>query len=303
MVQRWIANRDFVKVEPIHQGWSHDLKFKVTTQDGRKQLLRISSVSRLEERKAQYEYMERFAKVSHACQVPIEFGSIPMSDYIYTLVTYMEGEPLEKVIETLSKDTQYELGLQAGQILRTFHDISVEKNHQDIMQRLIDKKLRQMEIYEQSDYRMKNDQTMIDYVKENIHILSNQPAVYQHGDFHIGNFIYTNQQKLGIIDFDRSDIGDPYEEFLKLSYFTREKSIPLAIGQIHSYFQGTIPSKFWDILKVYVFHTSLHSIIWAANYSEADVKAMVERYEQVLVDYEYGKRLKPLWWTESERIK
>lgn len=293
----------FIKVEHILQGWSHDLKFKVTTNDGDKQLLRVSSANRLEERKAQYEYMKQFAKVSNDCQVPIEFGSVPKSDYIFTLLTYVEGESLEKVIDALSEDQQYEIGIQAGKILRAFHNIHVDQHHQEVMQRLIDKKLRQLERYEQSNNRMANDQMMIDYVKENIHHISNQPAVYQHGDFHIGNFIYTNHQNLAIIDFDRSDMGDPYEEFLKLSFFTREKSIPLAIGQIHSYFQGTIPSNFWEILKVYVFHTSLYSIIWAANYSEDDVKGMVARYEQVLVDYENGKRLKPIWWSASEEMK
>ena len=38
--------------------------------------------------------------------------------------------------------------------------------------------------------------------------------MYQHGDFHPGNLIYMENGEIGVIDFNRWEVGDPYEEFL-----------------------------------------------------------------------------------------
>ncbi len=50
-----------------------------------------------------------------------------------------------------------------------------------------------------------------------------------------------NDDSIGVIDFNRWEVGDPYEEFYKLQSFGTEHSIPYCIGQIDAYFDDNIP--------------------------------------------------------------
>src|SRR5690606_11191222 len=49
-------------------------------------------------------------------------------------------------------------------------------------------------------------------------------------------------QKLTIIDFDRSDFGDPWEEFNRIVWGT-QKSPLFASGMVNGYFDGEVPMK------------------------------------------------------------
>ena len=60
---------------------------------------------------------------------------------------------------------------------------------------------------------------IISYLEKQLPLLQQRPVVYQHGDFHVGNFIYLPTRQVGVIDFNRWDFGDPYEEFYKLQFF------------------------------------------------------------------------------------
>lgn len=72
--------------------------------------------------------------------------------------------------------------------------------------------------------------------------------------------------EIGVIDFNRWEVGDPYEEFYKLESFARELSVPYCIGQIQAYFNDEVPGDFWSILAVYVAHASLFSVKWAEKF-------------------------------------
>ena len=66
---------------------------------------------------------------------------------------------------------------------------------------------------------MPYQQPIISYLEKQLPLLQQRPVVYQHGDFHVGNFIYLPTRQVGVIDFNRWDFGDPYEEFYKLQFF------------------------------------------------------------------------------------
>ena len=44
------------------------------------------------------------------------------------------------------------------------------------------------------------------------------------------------KETLGLIDFSRMDYGDPWEEFMRVTTFSKSISSPFAIGQINGYF-------------------------------------------------------------------
>lgn len=50
----------------------------------------------------------------------------------------------------------------------------------------------------------------------NYELLNGRTQSYQHGDYHVGNMIISPDNALSIIDFNRSDFGDPWEEFNRI---------------------------------------------------------------------------------------
>lgn len=229
--------------------------------------------------------------------MPVKFGICNQNKSVYMILTWVEGQDLESVLPGLSEKEQYFLGRLAGNILKKIHSIRVEEEDIPTNTRA-DKKILQLSRYESSNVRVANDDIAVKYVKENIHKIRKEKPVYQHGDFHPGNLIYMENGEIGVIDFNRWKVSDPYEEFYKLESFARELSIPYCIGQIQAYFNDNIPEDFWSILAVYVAHASLFSIKWAEKLGQADIDAMVRRCMVAFEDYDYFRRDIPAWYKE-----
>jgi len=226
---------------------------------------------------------------------PIDCGLCDGGTHTYMLLSWVEGEDLESALPKLSKKEQYEFGRNAGIILRQIHSIPVEEADLPEQTKKA-KKLLQLERYEQSDVRIENDETAIQYVKDNIDKIWKEKPAYLHGDFHPGNLILTPEKTLGVIDFNRWEVGDPYEEFYKLESFGVEVSVPYCIGQIEAYFDDNVPTQFWETLAVYVAHASLYSIKWAEKFGQDDIDGMVARCLAAMKHYDEFRRVIPTWY-------
>lgn len=282
-------------VEKINKGWSTDQKYKIITNSGEVLLLRISSIDNFEDKKKEYEIITKFSKLGFRMSMPIQFGVCNAGQNVYMLLSWVEGVDVEEMLPTLSLEAQYQLGYQAGEILRKIHSMDVDDS--DIPSKTkVEKKLRQLSLYEASDVRIENDENIIRFVKENIDYIWKQKPTYLHGDFHPGNLIYTPDGSIGVIDFNRWGVGDPYEEFYKLQSFGREISNPYCIGQIDAYFDKRVPDEFWRALAVYVAHASLYSIKWAEKFGQEEIDGMRKRCLQALEDYDYFERIVPGWY-------
>ena len=287
----------WVSVELLNKGWSTDKKYIVKTKSGENLLLRISDSEAFEQKKKEYEIICKYAKLGFEMSKPVAFGLCDNEEHIYMLLTWVEGEDLEEALPKLSKEEQYELGRSAGRILRQIHSIPVAQ--EDIpTQTKKAKKLLQLERYEQSDVRIADDELAVQYVKDNIDKLWLEPPGYLHGDFHPGNLILTPDKTLGVIDFNRWEVGDPYEEFYKLESFGVEVSVPYCIGQIDAYFNDEVPLQFWETLAVYVAHASLFSIKWAEKFGQKDIDGMVRRCQAAMEHYDGFKSVVPSWYRE-----
>ncbi|NCU33492.1 MAG: aminoglycoside phosphotransferase, partial [Candidatus Moranbacteria bacterium] len=144
--------------------------------------------------------------------------------------------------------------------------------------------------------QMPGDQKVIEYIKKNIHRMGRQPSTFQHGDFHPGNLILTKDFTLGLIDFNRWDVLDPYEEFYKLECFSSAISIPFSKGQLDAYFDAQIPYDFWETLAVYAAHVAVYSILWAEQFGENDINHMKDLYRMIVKHYDYFNQVIPSWF-------
>ena len=258
-------------------------------------LLRISDIKQYDEKKKEYGIVEKYSALGFPMSSPVVFGTCNNGQNVYMLLRWLEGCDLETALSKLSEEEQYRLGREAGCILRKIHGIPLDKEDIPVSTKK-EKKLWQLSRYEESDLRIPNDETAIRYVKENIDQIWKVPPVYLHGDFHPGNLICMADSSIGVIDFNRWETGDPYEEFYKLESFGTEVSIPYCIGQIDAYFNDSVPMDFWVANAVYVAQASLFSIKWAEKFGQRDIDGMVMRAERALADFNDFRRIIPIWY-------
>jgi aminoglycoside phosphotransferase (APT) family kinase protein len=291
-------SKDWKNVAPISKGWSSDKKYLVETADGKLQLLRISDIEAYEAKKKEYEIITKYSQLGINMSMPIEFGICNEGKNVYMLLSWVEGRDLEEVLPELSEQEQYKLGRQAGTILRKIHSIPLDPADVPATTKR-EKKLTQLARYEESNVRISSDEIAVAYVKENINSIWQKTPVYMHGDFHPGNLIYMQDGSIGVIDFNRWEVGDPYEEFYKLESFGIEISVPYCIGQIDAYFNDDVPVDFWTANAVYVAQASLFSIKWAEKFGQADVDGMVRRARASMKNFDNFNLSVPKWYSNT----
>jgi len=79
---------------------------------------------------------------------------------------------LDEVIATFSEEQQYDLGVQAGRILKRFHSIPAPDEQENWEQRMLKKFKIHIEKYKASGIKIANDDRALNYIKENIFLTS-----------------------------------------------------------------------------------------------------------------------------------
>jgi len=113
----------------------------------------------------------------------------------------------------LSETQQYQLGYRAGEILGEIHTLAAATDTEErekFYSRKIDKKIK---MYNDCDDKIPNRHKIIEYINANRHLIKTRPSSFHHGDYHLGNMGLPKERLLYIIDFNRWDFGDPWEEF------------------------------------------------------------------------------------------
>lgn len=290
----------WTRVEPVLKGWSSDKKYYIEDREGRKLLLRLSDLRAYEKKQIEYDFIQLMNQLEFPMSRVLDLGVCNSGDNTYMLLTWVEGRPLTDCILSFSAEEQYTLGIEAGRILKLMHSIPYRGNKLTHWESALQAKiLSRLKTYEECSHHVQGDQAAIAYVRDNIGLLEQLEIVYRHGDFHIGNLIYTDTGQIGVIDFNRCDSGDYVEEFYKLQSFDRELSTPFAKGKIDGYFAGSPPEDFWKRQALYVAYSSLYSIVWAIPFGTSEIMGMIARCKAAFEDYDAFKRLIPRWYAEG----
>jgi len=289
----------FTSIEPIAKGWSEDKKYCVTETDGTKYLLRITPISRYEMRKALFEVMERAASLGIPMCVPIEFGTC--DEGVYSLQSWIDGEDLEAVLPLRSETEQYVLGIKSGEIVRKMHSIPAPKAQEEWETRFNRKTDIKIKKYHECGLHFDGDEHVLAYIEENRDLLKNRPQCFQHGDYHVGNMMIENDE-IKIIDFDRYDFGDPWEEFNRIVW-SAAVSPHFATGQLRGYFGGEPPIEFFKLLAFYIASNTLSSIYWAIPFGQSDLDTMMKQSQDVLLWFDNMKKPVPTWYHKDFYIQ
>ena len=286
---------DFLTKEPINKGWSCDKKYLVTTADGIKYLLRITPSEKSANREKMYLMQKEVEKLGVPMCKPVDFGAC--DEGIYILQTWIDGKDAEEVIPYLADSEQYALGLEAGGFLSKIHSIPAPSNQPDWERRINDKADLRIRKYNECELKYDNGQAFIDFINANRYLLKNRPQCYQHGDYHIGNMMIENG-KIAIIDFDRYDFGDPWEEFKSITWCAQASPL-FASGMVNGYFDNDVPMEFWKLLAFYISLGTITSLPWAIPYGEGEIKTMRSLAKEVLEWYDNMQNPVPKWYKKN----
>ncbi len=256
-------------IHPITLGWSHDLKYRVSNSSDIKQyFIRVNPIDKVQSEKYRFDQMTKLSLKGLPIQKPISFETV--DDFIIQTFEWIEGECLEDVISSLDLDTQRTLGLEAGKILRQIHELP-SQYPMDWITHIQKKFERKRVAYIQCGIKLNHESDYLKILEKPLDI-NNRKVKFQHGDYHVGNMVYANG-KLIIIDFNRSDDGDPWQDFDRIAFSVRI-SPEFAKGQILGYFNHNVPQDFFTTLRYYFSLNSFGSIAWAIPYGEQEVQIM-----------------------------
>lgn len=288
----------FVSVHPVKKGWSDDRKFFIDTTQGERLLLRLSDSALFDKKKEEFEGMIKVAELGIPMSKPIRFGLCTGGKEVYGLYTWCDGEDAETAVGDYPEERQLELGLEAGRTLKTIHQIEAPATCEEWSAKFTRKTANKIEVFIKCGYTFDGSEEAIAYLQANPSILDNRPQTYHHGDYHVGNMIISEDDQLQIIDFNRWDYGDPWEEFNRIVW-SAEVSPAFATGQILGYFGKDPPELFFRLLAFYMASNTLSSVYWAIQFSENEVMAMIEQAERVVGWFDRFRNPVPSWYLSS----
>ncbi|MFX3617352.1 MAG: aminoglycoside phosphotransferase family protein [Sporolactobacillus sp.] len=283
------------RIESLNKGWSGDQKFYIESAGHEQFLLRLSSIYRLERRRNEYDLLNKCYCDNIVMPRPVDFGICNEGQNVYTLLTWIDGEDASGFLPQLSEKEQYRLGYSAGQMLKLIHHDPAPSElspWSGTYNRKIDQKIK---AYKECGIQLKHADKFIDYIDSNRYLLNKRPQSIQHGDYHCGNMVISRDHKIGIIDFDRLDYGDPWEEFNRMTW-NADASEAFASGQINGYFEDQVPQTFFRLMALYIAVNQLSSLPWAIPFGQSQVHVMLDQTRKVLDAYDQYQSRIPKWY-------
>ena len=282
-----------VEKTPIDKGWSPDKKYRVRTGDGSVYLLRVSPPERLERVKAQFARMEAVAALGIPMCRPLEFGVCP--EGAYAIHTWITGTVAEPGISDYPTEKQYAYGMDAGRILKKIHSIPAPGDLEPWAVRFNRKIDNKLAMYAACPLKYDNAAPFLRHIEDARHLLNDRPQCYLHGDYHIGNMMIDEEGILNIIDFDRDDCGDPWNEFNRITWCAK-LSPAFASGMVDGYFDGNVPMEFWQLTAMYLSTNILSSLPWAIPFGEEEIQVMRDNAKLLLAWYDNFQTVIPSWY-------
>jgi len=292
MIYETIVSREY-----IDKGWSGDQKYRVITRDGGEYLLRVTSPERAPRFSLGFARMEQMEKLGIPMCRPIEQGDCPEGPY--AIHSWVDGVDAEELIPTLSFGEQYKYGLDAGHVLQKIHSLPAPADAPEWEERFNAKIDRKIVMYENCELKYKNGEHFLRFISENRHLLAGRPQSLQHGDYHIGNMMVDSCGVLTVIDFDKDDYGDPWEEFNRIVWCA-QAAPAFASGMVDGYFDGAVPMDFWKLLALYISSNTLSSLPWAIPFGSEEVATMYTQAAQVLAWYDNMQNVVPTWYQKGD---
>lgn len=284
-------------IEFLDKGWSADKKYHIVTDAGHHLLLRISEPETYEGKQQEFEIIKKLSVLDFEMSKACDFGLC--NEGVYMLLGWVQGIDMVEAIKKSNPMEQYQLGCEAGEILKKIHELKIEVEPFSWEGKFNKKIDRKIQMYEDCPLKYDNGDLFIGYLNQSRKLLKNRPITMQHGDYHVGNMVYGESGHVGIIDFNRFDFGDPWEEFNRIVW-DAQISPAFATGRVDGYFNHEVPEEFFKLLAVYIASNILSSLPWAISFGQKEIETMKKLAEHNLDAFDNFSRTTPKWYSETK---
>lgn len=293
---------NFTKIELVNKGWSSDKKYYIETKGNEKLLLRVSDVKEHYRKKIEFDMMVQVYALGVPMSKPIDFGICDGGKSVYSLFTWCDGEDAETVLPMMTETQQYILGVKSGEILKNIQSIPAPMEQEEWGSRFSRKTIIKIETYRNCGVKVDGDDKIINYLEDNMSLLEGREQCFQHGDYHVGNMIISKDNSLNIIDFNRLDFGDPWEEFNRIVW-SAATSPHFATGQLDGYFGGKPPIEFFRLLAYYIGSNAVSAVYWALSFGEQEMVISKRQIKDILTWFDDMKNPVPTWYIDNFYIQ
>ena len=284
----------FDKAEKINKGMAGDDKYRCR-RGTEEYLLRIADGEDYEEKKKEFEHLKKLSDAGLPVPKCVELVISDDCRKVFTLLSWVQGEDLESVITKMPGNEQYEIGKQAGSILRKIHETCPEiGSGKDWYDRYLETIIPRFDAYKTEGVPFEGSEKILEYFEHNKHLLKTRPMCHHHGDYHTGNLVI-DSGRISVIDWHTMDfesIGDPWYEFNRID----TKYPKFAKAQIDGYFKGVIPDEFWRLFALYISVSAITSIVWAKYFAPNELDGIMNLNRSILTIFDGMDNPVPKWY-------
>lgn len=287
------GSNNWVEIHPLNKGFSADEKYIITDCNNQKYILRIFNISLFDVKKEQFNLIKEINESLDCFSKVIDFGMLD-NEKGYLMFLYIDGEDCKKYIECLSDEESYKLGIEAGKILKKIHQINVKTPTKEWYDEYCERIELKIKYFNELGINIPKKDMIIDYLRDNKHLLKDRERTITHGDFQLSNLLIKDG-KINVIDLEKVSLTDPYQDF-RYCILNLRVGDYFQTGMVNGYFDNQIPNDFFPILKLYVVETLITQIPWAMGVSEEEVKLGYDLFDAILYIYDDLRLDIPLWY-------
>ena len=127
-----------------------------------------------EEKKKQYELLQKVEKLNINSSKPISFGKLN-DEEVYMVLSWLEGEDAEVAVKNLTDKEAYLLGVETGKVLAKLHEVPVNENSEKPwIEKFRTKMDRKYKALDESGLEIPNKEKVIKFVEDNMYLLENR---------------------------------------------------------------------------------------------------------------------------------
>ena len=264
----------FNEIEEIKTGFSKDRLFKCTDEYGDYHLCRFFKIKNMGKASEQYEVLKALKGMSGFQQVEYIL-KCQDGEHGVLVNDWVDGIDLRDYLKEYP-DRQYELGKQAGELLLGLHNLKIPHQYPISYQTNRLKKF-ENDLLKTKEIGLEFDQMddLINQFHEHKSEYLVEQMVQCHGDFHSGNMVIDENNKITLIDFGSCHLGDPSDDLNALIFFD---DIDFIKGVLDAY-QPT--PQILQNTRV-VLSASPRSVLWATtNHGSQQVQFMIDLNQKV----------------------
>ena len=284
----------FVKVEPIHKGWSGDKKYYAETKDGERFLLRISEISAYEDKRQEFDTMKRMAAVGLKMSLPISFGVCENGKSMYQILSWCDGKEAKEALYSMSATEQYAFGQKSATILKQMETIDRKPPSMEWAKCYQERVKHYIELYRKCGYTFIGDELIISYLQSQGDCIGERPTALMHEDFQTDNMVISPDGELYIIDFQMCGVTDPYLVMTGAGV-SAMYSVPFAMGQIDGYFGKSVPKDFWEKYNYYMIAEMLYAFTVGVQIDDEREEAL-RMFDDEVEKIRHNGSSVPIWY-------